>query len=262
MTAVGPDGAPAAAFSLVGCRAWVTGASRGLGEAAALALAGAGADVALTARTEDQLRRVAESVEKSGRSALVLPASVENADEVAAAAAAIRAEWSGLDVLVNCAGVSPVFKPADTMSPEEWRHIIDVNLSGTFFCAQQAGALMAPTGGAIVNVSSVHASVAGPRLSAYSASKGGVEALTRTLAVEWADRHVRVNALALGYFETDMTAGLRNSERWRDFVIDRIPVNRFGYPHEIMSSVVFLASPASSYMTGSVLHVDGGWSAQ
>jgi NAD(P)-dependent dehydrogenase (short-subunit alcohol dehydrogenase family) len=251
-----------AMYPLAGCRAWVTGASRGLGEAAALALAGAGADVALTARTEDQLRRVAETVEKIGRCALVLPASVEKHGDVARAADAIRDEWGSLDVLVNCAGVSPVFKPADTMSAQEWRHIIDVNLSGTFFCAQQAGTLMPPSGGAIVNVSSVHASVAGPRLSAYSASKGGVEALTRTLAVEWADRRVRVNALALGYFETDMTAGLRNSEHWRDFVVTRIPLHRFGYPHEVMSAVVFLASSASAYMTGSVLHVDGGWSAQ
>lgn len=176
--------------------------------------------------------------------------------------AAIEREWGRLDVLVNSAGISPAFKGAELIEDEEWRQIVDVNLSGAFFCCRETGRLMLQQGsGSIVNISSVHGSVGGARLAAYAATKGGVEALTRTLAVEWAGRGVRVNAVAPGYFETEMTAGLRRG-RWRQWLLERIPAGRFGLPEQLVPAVLFLATDASSYGTGATLFVDGGWTAQ
>lgn len=249
-------------FSLAGRRVWVTGASRGLGRAIALGFAESGADVALTARTEASVREVAEEATALGAATLVLPASVSDPGAVIAAAEQISDEWDGLDVLVNCAGVSPMFKKTEFVEDEEWRHVLDVNVTGSFLCAREAGKLMLQGGGgAIVNVSSVHGQVGGERMAAYSASKGAVDALGRTLALEWAQRGVRVNTLAPGYFETDMTEGLRAHDKWRKHLLDRIPMRRFGAPHELVSAALFLGSDASGFMTGSTLVVDGGWTA-
>jgi NAD(P)-dependent dehydrogenase (short-subunit alcohol dehydrogenase family) len=250
------------AFSVAGQRIWVTGASRGLGCAISRALAAAGADVALTARSKDDLSRVADEAREYGREALVLPASVSDAAQVAAVAAAIDTEWGKLDTLVNCAGVSPIFKRAESVAEDEWRHVIDVNLTGTFLCAKAGAALMIGRGGgSIVNISSIHGRVGMARLAAYSASKGGLEALTRTLALEWADHDIRVNSVAPGYIETDMTEGLREHEKWRPQLLGRIPLGRFGVPTEVTSAIVYLASPASRYVTGSTVTIDGGWTA-
>jgi NAD(P)-dependent dehydrogenase (short-subunit alcohol dehydrogenase family) len=249
-------------FDLTGRRVWVTGASRGLGRAIALGFAAAGADVALTARTADAVRAVAGEVEALGAKSLVLPASVSDPAAAAGAAAEIAAAWGGLDVLVNCAGVSPTFKRAELVEDEEWRHVLDVNVTGSFLCAREAGRLMLDAeSGAIVNVSSIHGQVGMERMAAYSASKGAVDALTRTLALEWAGRGVRVNTLSPGYFETDMTEALRGHKKWRGHLLSRIPLGRFGVPDELVSAALFLSSDASGFMTGANVVVDGGWTA-
>lgn len=250
------------AFRLDGKRVWVTGASRGLGRAIARGLAEAGADLVLTARSVDALQDVADDVKAKGGKTLLLAADVANAAEVAAAGCVIGETWGSLDVLVNGAGISPMFKRAEHIEEAEWREVLDVNITGTFICMQQAAQLMLePSGGSVVNISSIHGQVGMPRMAAYSASKGAVDALTRTLALEWAERGIRVNAISPGYFETQMTEGLRGDERWRSHLLERIPVGRFGVPDEIVSAVLYLASPASSYVTGTNLVIDGGWAA-
>jgi len=249
-------------FALSGKRVWVTGASRGLGRAIALGFAASGADVALTARSADGIQPVRDELEELGVKTMVLPASVSDSEAVCAAAQEIASAWGGLDVLVNCAGVSPVFKKAEFVEVEEWQQVMDVNTTGSFLCAREAGKLMLEgTGGSIVNISSIHGQVGAERMVAYGASKGAMDAITRTLALEWAPRGVRVNTISPGYFETDMTEALRGHQKWRQHLLDRIPMGRFGGPDELVSAALFLASDASSFMTGSNLVVDGGWTA-
>jgi NAD(P)-dependent dehydrogenase (short-subunit alcohol dehydrogenase family) len=247
-------------FDLTGRRVWVTGASRGLGRAIALGFASSGADVALTARTADAVRLVADEATALGARTLVLPASVSDAAAVSASVAEIAETWGGLDILINCAGVSPTFKRAEHVEDEEWRHVLEVNVTGSFLCAREAAKVMLEAGsGAIVNVSSIHGQVGMERMSAYSASKGAVDALTRTLALEWAGRGLRVNTLSPGYFETDMTEALRGHKKWRGHLLSRTPMGRFGVPEELVSAALFLSSEASGFMTGANVVVDGGW---
>jgi len=249
-------------FDFTGRRIWVTGASRGLGRAIALGFADSGADIALTARSFQDLKAVADEAETLGAKTLVLPGSVSDPDAVVAAVGEIAAVWGGLDVLVNCAGVSPTFKRAELVEDEEWRQVLDVNATGSFLCAREAGRLMLQAEhGAIVNVSSIHGQVGMERMAAYSASKGAVDALSRTLALEWAGRGVRVNTLSPGYFETDMTETLRHHKKWRGHLLSRIPLGRFGVPEEMVSAALFLSSESSGFMTGANLVVDGGWTA-
>jgi NAD(P)-dependent dehydrogenase (short-subunit alcohol dehydrogenase family) len=241
--------------------AWVTGAGRGLGAAIAQGLAAAGATVALTARTEPELAETLAKIEADGGRGLVLQADVTDPEQVEGAAAALLDRLGGLDVLVNNAGISPVMTRSEALSLADWQRILEVNLTGAFICSQAAGRhMLAAAGGSIISISSIHGQLGWPRLAAYAASKGGLELLTRTLAVEWADRNVRVNAVAPGYFATEMTAGLRASAR-SDALLERIPLARFGLPQEVVGAVLFLASDLSSYVTGSTVSVDGGWTA-
>jgi NAD(P)-dependent dehydrogenase (short-subunit alcohol dehydrogenase family) len=247
---------------LEGRVAWLTGASGGLGVALAHGLAAAGATVVLTSRSAPALEQLAGELEACGHRALALPISVSDPGAVGSAVVSIVERFGRLDALVHAAGISPSFSRSESLGDEEWRTILDVNLSGAFYCSREAGRVMLERdGGAIVHVSSVHARSAGPRLAAYAASKGGLEALTRTLAVEWAGRNVRVNAVAPGYFAAGVAEPLLAS-RWRDQVLAGVPMRRFGEPPELVGAVVFLASDASAYVTGTTITVDGGWMAQ
>jgi NAD(P)-dependent dehydrogenase (short-subunit alcohol dehydrogenase family) len=243
--------------------AWITGASRGLGAAIARALAARDAAVVLTARDAAACERIAASLRADGATAIAAPGSVADPESVASIAARIDEELGALHVLVNNAAITPMMGRTEEIPLDEWDRVLDVNLRGALLCSRVAAPRIAASGGgAILNISSVHAISGGDRIAAYAASKGALEALTRATAVEWADRGVRVNALAPGYLETDMTAALRESERWRTRLLARIPAGRFGTVDEIAACAAFLTSPDAAYVTGATLHADGGWTAR
>lgn len=246
---------------LDGRTAWVTGAGKGLGRAIAVALSQAGATVAVTARTASDLDSLEAELAGHGGKVLVLPGSVADSAAVSAMAERITGVTGRLDVLINCAGVSPHFTRSEYVTDQDWQRVLDINLQGTFYCCREAGKVMLEQGsGSIVNVSSVHARTGFERIAAYAASKGGVEALTKALAVEWADRGVRVNALAPGYFRTDLSSGLLDS-RWGERIVRGTPLGRVGDAEELGGAAVFLASDASRFVTGTTVTVDGGWTA-
>ncbi|MGW7544213.1 SDR family NAD(P)-dependent oxidoreductase [Streptomyces sp. NPDC054770] len=246
---------------LDGKTVWVTGAGKGLGRAMAVALHQAGATLAVTARTAADLEQLAGELSGHGGKVLAVPASVSDSAAVRTAVERVT-EWAGrLDVLVNCAGISPHFTRSEYVTDGDWQQVLDVNLAGTFYCCREAGKVMLAQGsGSIVNVSSVHAGTGFERIAAYAASKGGVEALTKALAVEWAEHGVRVNTLAPGYFRTDLSSGLLDS-RWGERIVRGTPLGRVGEADELGGAAVFLASDASRFMTGTTVTVDGGWTA-
>lgn len=240
--------------------AWVTGAGRGLGRAVATALAGAGARVAVTARTEADLCDLRRDL--GDADVLVLPGSVSDPGEMERAVDAIVDHLGVLDVLVHSAGISPIFKPTLDVTDEEWRLLLDVNLTGAFNCCRAAGRAMLARGrGSIVALSSVHGTVGLGRLAPYAAAKGGIEMLVRTLALEWARDGVRVNSLAPGYFESRLSEPLLQSRHGRQ-VVSAIPMGRVASTDELVAAALFLSSDASSYVTGTTLYVDGGFTAQ
>jgi NAD(P)-dependent dehydrogenase (short-subunit alcohol dehydrogenase family) len=197
-----------------------------------------------------------------GHDVAVLPGSVADPAAMAATARAVVDQLGGLDVLVNMAGICPTVRRSEDLADAEWQQVLDVNLSGTFYCCRAAARYMIDAGGgSIINVSSAHGSTGVIRMAAYGASKGGVENLTRSLAIEWAPRGVRVNCLAPGYFETQLTSAYLASSAG-ERVKRSIPMGRIGDRSELVGAAVFLASDASSYMTGALLNVDGGWTAQ
>jgi NAD(P)-dependent dehydrogenase (short-subunit alcohol dehydrogenase family) len=240
-----------------GLRVWVTGASRGLGRAIAAGLSAAGASLALTSRTDAALDEI---YSLCGDSAIRAPGSIADVDDIAKIVDVIRRRWDGLDAVVHCAGISPVFHRGDQLDVHTWRDIVDTNLTGTFLVCQAAAAMMTD-GGSIVTTSSVHARSGAGRLAAYSAAKGGVESLTRALALDWAYRGIRVNCLAPGYFDTDMTEDLRTNERHRNRLLARIPLGVVGAPSQLVDVVRLLIGPGGGYITGAVIPVDGGWAA-
>ncbi len=248
-------------LDLAGKTVWVTGAGKGLGRAMAHALSSAGATVVLSARSRSDLEDLAGTLRSAGREAHVQPLDVADAAAVRTATEHVAEATGRIDGLVNCAGISPSFTRSEHLDDASWSQVIGVNLAGTFHCCREVGRLMLQAGGgSIVNVSSVHARSGAARIAAYAASKGGVEALTRTLAVEWADRLVRVNTIAPGYFETDLSRPLLDS-RHAEGILAKIPLGRVGHAGELGGAAVFLMSDAARYTTGSTLTVDGGWTA-
>ncbi len=248
-------------FDLSGRVAIVTGAGRGLGRTMALALAAAGADVALASRTPTELESLAEEARALGRRVLALPTDVTSPEACEALAAAAVERLGRLDILVNNAGTN-IRKSALELTPDEFDFVIATNLKGYFNGSQAAGRRFVAQGsGKIINVSSIMGSVALPNQAAYASSKGGVDQLTKVLALEWATAGVQVNGLAPTYFETELTRPLYEDPERRAFITERTPAGRWGQPHELAGATIFLASRASDFVTGQTLLVDGGWTA-
>jgi gluconate 5-dehydrogenase len=244
-------------FDLTGKICIVTGAGRGIGRGIAESLARHGATVVLTGRTAATLTDAATAI---GAAASTQVADVALEADVIALRDAVLARHGRIDVLVNNAGINPVWRGIEKISLADWQAIIDTNLTGTFLCCKYLGGAM-QQGGSIINVSSIAGRVGLTRSVPYCASKGGVELLSKALALDWASRGVRVNCLAPGYVDTDLTHGVLSHEAHGKPFLAHIPMGRFGTTKEMGGAVVFLASDASTYMTGQSLVVDGGWTA-
>jgi NAD(P)-dependent dehydrogenase (short-subunit alcohol dehydrogenase family) len=243
-------------FKLDGKVAIVTGASSGLGVAFATGLAEAGADVAVCARRVDRLERVRADVQALGRRCIAVQADVAQVDDCRRVVEQTMAELGHVDVLVNNAGVGTAV-PATREDPQEFRRVIEVNLNGSYWMAQACGRVMQP-GSSIVNIGSVLGSTsAGLPQAAYASSKAAIIGLTRDLAQQWTGRKgIRVNALAPGFFPSEMTD--EYPDGYLDTMMFRVPAGRVGDPRELVGPLVFLAGDAASYVTGTVLPVDGG----
>lgn len=249
-------------FSLRGKVAVVTGASRGIGRYIALGFAKAGADLVLVATRPQLLQEVAQDVRALGRRALAVRADISRLSEVDELVKQAVQSFGRIDILVNNAGISPIYKSAHKVTESEFDQIVSVNLKGTFFVCQKVGSLMIEQRcGKIVNIASVGGVVGLPKLSVYCATKGAVIQLTKVLALDWAPYNVQVNAIAPGYVETDFTAGIRSNAGILSAILVHSPVGRMARPEEIVGAAIFLASDASSYITGSTIFVDGGWTA-
>ncbi len=249
-------------FSLAGKKALVTGASRGIGQVIAVAFARAGADVALTARTEAGLAETAREIRGLGRQAVEIPADLINRDAAEDSVRIALKELGQLDIVVNNAGGSSFVTPFLDMRPSGWDKVLRLNLDATMWICQAAGAHMTTRGtGSVINVASVAGLVGAPFLAPYGAAKAAVVGLTKTLAVEWGRSGVRVNALCPGWTATDLNRAMWDSPDGGAATIAGVPMGRWGKAEEMAGPAVFLASEAASFMTGQVLVIDGGQTA-
>ncbi len=245
-------------FDLTGQVALVTGASRGLGQYFARALARAGADLIVTSRRKDDLLPFIAEIEALGRRATPLALDVRDQESISAMAEAAGAAYGRIHILVNNAGCN-VRKPALDVTWDDWNLILDTNLRGSFFVAQQIARRMVPHQyGRIINIGSVTSVFGYVGLAPYGASRGGIRQLTMSLADDWGKYGITVNCLAPGWFHTAQNHVLYEDKEWVDYLVDRIPLKRPGEPHDLDGAVVFLASESSRYITGQTLLVDGG----
>jgi 2-deoxy-D-gluconate 3-dehydrogenase len=246
---------------LSGQVALVTGASRGIGRAIALALAAAGASVGLVARRQSDLQAVADEIETAGGRALLCPADLADAAALAAPVEAVLSSWGRLDIAVNNAGIGPAEPAAASDDFTAWEAVLRVNLDAVFRLSRLAGrAMLARRHGSIVNIGSIAgASAIVTSYPGYAATKAALCGLTVALANEWAPHGVRVNTVAPGYIATDMNEKTRQDRSFVEAVHRRTPMGRFGTPEEVAWAVVFLASDRAAYITGQTLFVDGGW---
>jgi NAD(P)-dependent dehydrogenase (short-subunit alcohol dehydrogenase family) len=249
-------------FRLDGKKAIVTGSAQGLGREIALSLAQNGCSLILADLAYPE--ETARQIERLGTHCICVRMDISDEAEVIDLVTNVMSEYKKVDILVNNAGISQLsFTPTEDTPIEEWDKIIKVNLRGTFLCCKYLGKQMiASGGGSIINISTTAGINGVPRAPAYCASKAGIILLTKSLALEWARYHVRVNAIAPHYLETELTKGLRASEKAYEGLVKQIPLKRFAKTPELIGAVLLLASNASSYMTGSVVVVDGGFLAQ
>ena len=249
-------------FSLEGQVALVTGASRGIGKGIAVGLAGAGANLALVARSRSKLIEAQQEIQAIGVQAKIFPCDLSQTGGISELVAAVSASYGRIDILVNNAGTTHRDDAVD-FPEERWDDVVKVNLKSVWLLSQQVGRGMIQRGsGKIINIASLLSFSGGIRASAYAASKGGVAQLTKALANEWASKGVNVNAIAPGYIKTDMASALLNDPVRAAELMNRIPAGQFGKPDDIAGAALFLASEAASYIHGHILTVDGGWMAR
>ena len=249
-------------YRLDGEVAVVTGASKGIGRDLAKALAAAGARVAVAARTTIDLEALVTEIEAEGGEALAVALDVRDTAQISKAAEQVQRHFGSIDIWVNNAGLG-ANHPAEDITEDDWDEMMSVNLRGLFFCCREAGRVMLEQGkGRIINMSS-QAGVVGIRDHAvYSASKGGVNMLTKVLALEWSHRGVTVNAVAPTFIYTPGTAERLDQEDYLAGVLERLPIGRVGTTGDVAGAVIYLASPAGAMVSGHILLVDGGWTAQ
>ena len=249
-------------FDLTGRVAVVTGAGRGMGYHIALALARYGTDLVLCSRTVSELESVAAEIEKLGRRVLIKQMDVCVISDINEMVSAAVDTFDRIDILINNAGIN-IPQPAEDVTEEAWDAVMNTNLKGLFFCAQAVGRVMIRQGkGKIINVSSQAGEVGIPQRAAYCSSKGGVNQVTRVLALEWAKSNINVNAIAPTFIETPFTRPMFEKEGFRELVESKIPWGRIGKPEDVIGAVIYLSSDASDLVTGHMLLIDGGWTAQ
>ena len=247
-------------FVLAGKTALVTGGSSGIGRGLAEGLARAGAAVAVTGRRKRNLEEVADKIRSAGGSALVLEADLLEPGDRARMVEEALGWREGIDILVNCAGITTRQAAVD-FRESDWRRTLEMNLTVPFLLSQAVGKAMIERGGggSIINVASLLCMAARPTIPAYTASKGGLAQLTKALAVEWAKHNIRVNAIAPGYIRTEMTQPLYEDEQFSRWVVSRTPAGRWGEPADLVGPAAMLASGAGAFVTGQVIYVDGGF---
>ncbi|QUY50267.1 SDR family oxidoreductase [Serratia plymuthica] len=246
-----------APFSLLGKRALITGATRGIGQALAIGLAQAGAQVIVAGRQRAALQEVVQQLNNWGEHPEMLLLDVQDSASIETAFAALAGK--PLDILINNAGIERLC-PSLEVDETLWDSIVGTNLKGAFFCAQAAARLMVKQGGgSIINLCSLTSEVGVPGATAYGASKSGLAGMTRALASEWAAHGIRVNGIGPGYFQTAMTEVFYRDKGWCESMQDKIPLGRFGKLSDLTGAAIFLAGPAAAYITGQILYVDGGY---
>ena len=239
--------------------ALVVGGSRGLGQAMALALSSAGADVCVVARSPQDLQKTADAISRMGRVGKYIAADVSHEEEVEKMVKQVMKPFGRIDILVNSQGAVHL-QPAIDFDIAAWQKVMDVNLKSVVLCSKHVGRVMLNQGkGKIINISSVRGFQGRAEDLAYAPSKGGVNQLTRSLAIEWGSKGINVNAIAPVFTLTPMSASILNDPVKKEWVLSRIPMRRLSQPDDLFGPVVFLASEASNFVNGHILHVDGGW---